>query len=403
MISALEYTELTDLIHWLSVIKESSNDMTSFRGTGQRTLLLADPLSQALLLSLKEHVVILDRDGVVVAFNDAWQNLVRECATDEIGPGANLLDGYRATAQAGPQTPELVLGIESVLNGTREEFSIEYSCTVPRPRCFLVTAVPLQGAKGAVVSYNDITERKKVEEESRRAREELAHSVRVSMMGELMASLAHELNQPLAAIRSNAQAALRFLAAPVPDLEEVRAALAEIVEDDRWASEVIRRLRMLARRGKSERTRLDFNEVLRDTLQLVRTEVIERSVSVTVELAPSLPPVLGDRVQLQQVFLNLVLNAVEAMAGAEGFRTLGVRTVVEGDAVTVSVQDSGRGLGDADLERIFDAFYTTKPEGLGMGLSISLSIIEAHGGRLWGGRNADRGMTFHFSLPAAPA
>lgn len=376
--------------------------MTPVQRTGPRALLGENRLSRALLLSLREHVVVLDRDGVVLAFNEAWRNLMRECRADEIGPGANLLEGYRAAASAGEETPELAPGIESVLNGSREEFTIEYSCPVLRPRWFLVTAVPLKGpSRGAVISYTDITERKKAEEASRRAREELAHSLRVSMMGELMASLAHELNQPLAAIRSNAQAALRFLSAPVPDIEEVRSALAEIVEDDRWASEVIRRLRMLARRGNGERARLDLNELLRETLQMVRSEVIERNISVELDLAPDLPPVLGDRVQLQQVVLNLVLNAAEAMAGSEDRRAVVIRTAADRGAVTASVQDAGRGLGDTDLARIFDAFYTTKPEGLGMGLSISLGIIEAHGGRLWGARNADRGMIFHFSLPAA--
>ena len=373
--------------------------MTSSSRTGRKAL-LQDPLSDALLLSLREHVVVLDGDGLVVAFNEAWRNLARECCAGDVGPGSDLLAAYRA---AGAESGELVRGgIESVLDGTREEITLEVPCPFVAPRWFLVTVVRLKGSRtGAVVSYTDITDRKRAEEETRRTREELAHSVRVSMMGELMASLAHELNQPLAAIRSNAQAALRFLAAPNPDLEEVRAALSEIVEDDRWAAEVIRRLRMLARRGSGERAPLDLNEILQGTLQLMRSEAIEKGITVELALAPGLPPVLGDRVQLQQVVLNLVLNAVEAMAEAQGRRTLRIRTAEERGAVAVSVQDSGKGLDDADLERIFDAFYTTKSEGLGMGLSISLSIVESHGGRLWAARNANRGMTFQFSLPAA--
>jgi len=362
----------------------------------------ADDLSQALLSSLKEHIVVLDPDGVIVICNESWRHLVSE-SLDDLGPGANLLESYRAAAD-GTEMAAMVPGIESVLNGSRDEFTLEYPCPLLKPRWFLVTAVPLRGPeKGVVVSYTDITDRRKVEEESRRAREELAHAVRVSMMGELMASLAHELNQPLAAIRSNAQAALRFLASPVPNFEEVSSALAEIVEDDRWASEVIRRLRMLARRGDIERVLVDLNEILRETLQLVRTEAIERNVSIELDLASGLPPVLGDRVQLQQVALNLLLNAIEAMSEPERRRVLTVRSAGGGGNVMVSVQDTGRGLGAAEMERIFDAFYTTKPEGLGMGLSISLSIIEAHGGRLWGERNEERGMTFHFSLPVATA
>jgi signal transduction histidine kinase len=377
--------------------------MSALQRAGQTESLGADRLSRALLLSLKEHIVVLDREGTVVAFSEQWRDLVRECALDEdeFGVGANLLTIYQTVCRDGPQTPALVAGLGSVLSGARGELTLEYSCPLLQNRWFLVTAVPLKGpGSGAVLTYVDITERRRADDESRRAREEVAHSVRVSMMGELMASLAHELNQPLAAIRSNAQAALRFLSASAPDLEEVRSALAEIVEDDRWASEVIRRLRMLARRGDGERAPIDVNEMVRETLQMVRTEVIERHVAVDLELGPGLPPVLGDRVQLQQVVLNLVLNAVEAMAGTEHPRMVAARTAVTGGNVTVSVRDSGKGLGDADLERIFDAFYTTKPEGLGMGLSISQSIVDSHGGRLWGERNADRGMTFHFSLPA---
>ena len=373
--------------------------MTSLQRVGQQPAPWADHLSQALLSSLKEHIVVLDPDGVIVTCNDSWRHLV-EGSADELVPGANLLESYRTSGSA--ETSELVPGLESVLSGSRNEFTLEFLCPVLKTRWFLVTAIPLKDpGNGVVVSYTDITQRKRAEEETRRTRDELAHAVRVSMMGELMASLAHELNQPLAAIRSNAQAALRFLGSPVPNFEEVRSALAEIVEDDRWASEVIRRLRMLARRGDVERVLIDLNDIFRETLQLVRTEAIERGVSVELDLASGLPSVLGDRVQLQQVALNLLLNAIEAMTEAEGRRILTVRSASGGGSLTVSVQDTGRGLGAAEMDRIFDAFYTTKSEGMGMGLSISLSIIEAHGGRLWGEHNEERGMTFHFSLPVA--
>jgi two-component system sensor kinase FixL len=222
-------------------------------------------------------------------------------------------------------------------------------------------------------------------------------------MGELAASLAHELNQPLTAILSNAQAAQRFLATDVVDLEQMREILSDIVADDKRASDVIRRLRVLFKKSDPQYAPLDLNEIVGEVARLVKNDAVLRDVATSLELAPDLPRVRGDRVQLQQVVLNLVLNGFEAMRepGA-GARTLVIRTARDGEAtVRVEVQDSGVGVDEADMDRIFHALYTTKAEGLGMGLTISRTIVEAHDGHLGAVNNAPGGATFHFTLPVA--
>lgn len=267
----------------------------------------------------------------------------------------------------------------------------------------LVSVVREDGAPQTVRGVMiDITERKRAEEEFRRQREELAHVARVTAIGELTASLAHELNQPLTAILTNAQVAQRLLAGPDPPLHEVRAALADISEDDKRAAEVIRRLRMMLKKEDRAWSRLDLNALIQEVAGLVRSDALQRKIAVKLDLAPALPPVLGDRIQLQQVVLNLIINGFEAMSGQQDGRSeLLVRTFhpAEG-AVGAAIRDQGIGLAEETLGRIFEAFFTTKPQGLGMGLSICRSIIQAHGGRLWATRNPDRGATFHFTLPA---
>jgi two-component system, LuxR family, sensor kinase FixL len=221
------------------------------------------------------------------------------------------------------------------------------------------------------------------------------------MMGELAASLAHELNQPLTAILSNAEAAQHFLDASLPDLEEVRASLADIVDDDHRASEVIRRLRGLLQKGELERLPLDLNQTIREVVRLVHSDVIIRQVALTLALDPALPPVCGDRVQLQQVVLNLMLNGLEAMTdtGLDERALIVCTKRPDAHTVQVEVQDSDSGLAEVNMDRIFEPFYTTKPADMGMGLLICRSIIEAHGGRLWVANNLARGATFYFTLP----
>jgi two-component system sensor kinase FixL len=245
--------------------------------------------------------------------------------------------------------------------------------------------------------------RRRSEMEGQRLRQDLAHVGRVSTMGELTASLAHELNQPLTAILSNAQAALRILPSNQADLADIRDILGDIVEDDRRAGEVIHRLRGFLKKSNLELSSLDIGELVSQVARLVSSDAILRNVSIRLELAPGLPPVCGDRVQLQQVILNLLMNGLDAMRESnEGERTLVLRTLGADHAasVVVAVEDSGTGIDEADLEHVFHAFYTTKPEGLGMGLAIARSIVEAHGGRLEARNNPERGATFSFTLPA---
>ena len=238
--------------------------------------------------------------------------------------------------------------------------------------------------------------------EMQRLRQDLTHIGRVSALGELTASLAHELNQPLTAILANAQAAQRLLAANVLNAEEMREILRDIVEDDKRAAAVIHRLRALLKKGVLEFVPLDVNEVVGEVGWLMRSEAIMRSVAPRFELAADLPRARGDRVQLQQVVLNLMLNALEAMgqSGGAGDRTLVVRTAMDGaDAVRVSVEDSGVGIDEQDVARLFEPLHTTKPEGLGMGLAIVRTIVQQHRGCLGAAGNVHGGATFHFTVP----
>jgi PAS domain S-box-containing protein len=254
----------------------------------------------------------------------------------------------------------------------------------------------------------DITERKRAEAEAReserRYREvqtELAHANRLATMGQLSASIAHEVKQPIGAVSANAQAALRFLDRRPPELEEVREALADIVKDNHRAGDVVGRISDLIKKGPPRKDRLEINGAMGEVIELIRGEAVKNGVSVQKDLAQGLPLIKGDRVQLQQVILNLIMNAIEAMSGVdEGTRELIISTrKAEPDSVLVGVRDSGPGLAPATLERVFDAFYTTKSAGLGMGLSICRTIIEAHGGRLWATANIPHGATFQFTLP----
>jgi C4-dicarboxylate-specific signal transduction histidine kinase len=257
----------------------------------------------------------------------------------------------------------------------------------------------------------DLTEQKRSEAEARESERhvremqmEVAHANRVATMGQLTASIAHEVNQPIAAAVTNAQAALRWLAARPPNLEEVQQALDHIVKDGNRAGDVIGRIRELIKKAPPRKDGVDINEAIREVIELSRGEVAKNGASVQTALGEGLPLIEGDRVQLQQVALNLIVNAVQAMGGvADGPRELFITTArVEPDGVLVAVKDSGPGVAPASLERLFAPFYTTKPDGLGMGLSICRSIIEAHGGRLWVTANLPRGAIFNFTAPAHP-
>jgi PAS domain S-box-containing protein len=271
-------------------------------------------------------------------------------------------------------------------------------------RWLLIRAVPLRDEMGKIVKWYgasaDIEDRRRAEETSRKAQAELAHVARVTTMGELAASIAHEVNQPLSAIVNNGSACLRWLDCPAPDLDEAREAARRVIRDGSRAGEVITRIRALLRKTDAEKSRLDINQTIREVVTLTRNEAAGKGVSLRMELAAGLPPVLGDRVQLQQVILNLIMNGIEAMSSAPCRpRELVISSRQHGsDSELVAVRDYGVGLDGQDLEKIFDAFYTTKPRGMGMGLAISRSIVEDHGGRLWAVSNDGPGATFQFTL-----
>jgi two-component system sensor kinase FixL len=278
-----------------------------------------------------------------------------------------------------------------ILTKTGEERIIAWHNSIIRDKNHKITA--------SLSSGEDITESKRAEENTLRLQEELTHVARVATMGELTAALAHELNQPLTAILSNAQAAQRFLAKKQPDLDEVREILSDIVKDDKRAADVIFRLRSFLKRADFEFTTLNINEIIREVISLVHSDAVIKNISIRTDLNDNIPLIFGDRIQLQQVTLNLILNGFEAMTNVN-LRELYIHTSQEDKGyITVSVKDSGSGIDEEDIDHLFKPFFTTKEDGMGMGLAINRAIIEAHRGRLWAENNPDQGATFYFTLP----
>jgi PAS domain S-box-containing protein len=259
--------------------------------------------------------------------------------------------------------------------------------------------------EGVLAVVRDLTDLALASETARVAQADLAHVNRVATMGQLTASIAHEVNQPIAAAVINAQAAMRWLKADPPDLDEARLALGRVIDSGGRAGDVIGRIRAAISKAPPRTSRFDLNEAVSDVIALTRSEALKHGVSVRTRLAADLPSVEGDRVQLQQVILNLIMNAIESMSGdADGARELGLSTEPDpAGGVLVAVRDSGPGVDPQSAAKLFDAFYTTKPEGMGMGLAICRSITEAHGGRLWASANEPRGAVFQLMLPAEGA
>jgi len=252
-----------------------------------------------------------------------------------------------------------------------------------------------------VGAVTDVTATKRAEEKLHQAQAELAHVTRVTALGELTASIAHEVNQPLAAVVANAEACLRWLDRETPDLDAARRSAEWVIDDGNRASDVVRRVRALANKTNVEKVPLDLNDVVRDVMVLVQRELSSHRVSVRMKLAPLLPMILGDRVQLQQVIINLVMNGIEAMQPiTDRPRELAIRSGQdETRQAFVNVTDCGIGIAADDASQLFNAFFTTKSSGLGMGLSICRSIVEAHGGRLSVSGNEGPGVTFQLVLP----
>jgi len=345
-----------------------------------------------------------------IACNEIWITDKGRCLFGFEGTEKLNFDRFRSRLH--PEDRESVL--EAVENSLRTgaEYRSEYRVVLPNGQVRWIAGrghVEFNGNGQAVRMRGaslDITKRKQAELEAARQRNEMAHLSRVTMLGELSGSFAHELNLPLSAILSNAQAAQRFLANGDVDLAELREILNDIVSEDKRASEVIRRLRLWLKKGEVQQHSLRINNVVRDGLKLLRSDLIDQKVTVDCELARNLPAVIGDPVQLQQVLLNLVVNACDAMVDCTApERRLLIRTGTENGngngngAVLVSVTDRGGSIPEEKMEQIFEPFFTTKPKGMGLGLSVCHTIIAAHRGKLWATNNADRGATFHFSLP----
>jgi signal transduction histidine kinase len=269
-------------------------------------------------------------------------------------------------------------------------------------RWFLVRAVPLRDKRGKVVKWygaaTDIQDRKHAEE----LQAELAHTNRLSMLGELAASISHELKQPISAAVMDAQASLRWLNRDQPDLDQARKSTTAVVKDGRLAVNIIDRLHSLYKKTLPQREPVDAGEIVGEMALLLRGEANKHAVSIRTDLAADLPRITADRVQLQQVLMNLMLNGIEAMKETGGVLTIRTERSECGQ-VLISVSDTGAGLPAGKADDIFNAFFTTKPQGSGMGLAISKSIVESHGGRIWATGNGGRGATFHFTLPVAPA
>jgi PAS domain S-box-containing protein len=340
-------------------------------------------------------------DKLCSFFNKGWLDFTGRSLEQELGNGW--------TVGIHPDDFDHCFGVYVNSFDARQEFTMEYRLRrFDAEYCWVLDhGVPRFESDGTFLGYIgtaiDINKRRRTESELQRQRGELAHLTRVSTMGELAASLAHELNQPLTAILSNAQAAQRFLAANPADVEELGEILKDIVQDDSRASEVIQRMRALVKKEDLAFAPLDLGGVVRDVAALVHSDAILQEVRILLEVKPDLPPVRGNKVQLQQVVLNLLLNAFEAMKDWPAHERE-VKVHVERDGarmVKVAVRDRGTGLNSGKLDKIFQPFYTTKREGLGMGLSISRSIIDAHGGRLWAENNPDRGATFYCTLPVS--
>ncbi|HEY1307331.1 MAG TPA: ATP-binding protein [Vicinamibacterales bacterium] len=366
-------------------------------------------LHHALLASLEDHVAILDARGIVIEVNESWRRFAEtpDAHTfQRVRPGDDYVAACQSSADRGDAiAAEVAGGVSSVLSRTRRRFEIEYDQTHGDHReAYAKRIEALERADGgAVVTRANVTARRQARVEIEEQRRELSHLARVSVLGQLSGAFAHELNQPLTAILSNAETARRVIRHDSPDLDYLGDILQDIIADDQRAAAMIQRLRGLLKRGDRRLQHIAIRDLIDEVLELARTELITRRVEVVTDINPALPPLWGDKVQLQQVMLNLILNACEAMgASAESGRRLVLTADFDAPGrVHLAIRDNGTGIAPELIDRLFEPFVTSKPDGLGLGLSISRTIVAAHGGRLWGQNNPGGGATMHCVLPVA--
>jgi two-component system sensor kinase FixL len=375
-------------------------------------------LYRALLASLQDQVAILDADGTVIRVNESWQrhaDMPSPCPFERARVGDNFLvcchHASEILAELHPEDRDpsprrLFNGTAAVLLGEYQRYETDYELKHDGLReWFTVRVESLERADGgAVVTRANISARRQAQTEIEEQRRQLAHLGRVAVLGQLSGALAHELRQPLAAILANAEAARHMMGHEVIDVEEIRTILADVVAEDRRAAAVIDGLRAMHRRGDMRLEPIAPEDLVRETLRLAHTEIMTRGVTATWTLDSELPAVLADRVQIQQVLLNLILNACESMSDKEAsLRLLTLGATEAGSHVCFSVSDSGTGIPDALIESLFEPFVTTKPEGLGLGLSIARTVVDTHGGRIWAENEEGSGARVSFLLPTAPA
>jgi PAS domain S-box-containing protein len=354
-------------------------------------------------------IVMWNLEGAITAANEAFLHMVQYAREDITSGRVRWTDLTPAEWRGHDERGVAELKASGIFQPFEKEYFRKDGSRVP---VVLGGALFEGGGNEGVAFVLDLTEQKRAQERLRaserslrQAQGELAHVNRVTTMGQLAASISHEVMQPIAAAITNARAALRLLGSRPPDVEQVRQALGRIVDEGNRATNVVDRIRALMKKTPPRKDDLKINEAVLEVVALTQGEVATHGVSAETQLTEGLPLIQGDRVQLQQVIINLIINAIEAMSGvAKGSRALLISTAQEASGgVRVSVQDSGPGLDVDDLERLFDAFYTTKPAGMGMGLSICRSIIEAHGGQIWASCNVGPGATFQFTVPVASA